>query len=206
MTFLNQTARIWGLTFTWQRANFQPAEKCDWTPCPQGIFLPCSHVTNELGWILNFLSGFSICSCAENYFNLQIQNGLPQLRYHVNIHPSEVLILPGKTSVGCMFTSKRHKTQGTQNTRILGPPFKKKVQKRHQVRLNSSISEEKESEDSENLACVKRPRKLSFSSTEESLVLLEYKLQWMLATKKDFTFPKVVDSRRDLKVLKDSIG
>ena len=73
------------------------------------------------------------------------------------------------------------------------------AQERHEVQLNALVDEYKSNGDSENIAHLKAQNALiPLYRKELRKVLLEY-LQWMRAMKKDYTFQKVMETRKDLK-------
>ena len=73
------------------------------------------------------------------------------------------------------------------------------AQERHEVQLNALVDEHQMNGDSENVAHLKAQNALlPLYRKELRKVLLEY-LQWMRAMKKDYTFQKVMETKKDLK-------
>ena len=73
------------------------------------------------------------------------------------------------------------------------------AQERHEAQLNALVDEYERNGDSENVAHLKAQNALlPLYRKELRKVLLEY-LQWMRATKKDYTFQKVMETQKDIK-------
>ena len=73
------------------------------------------------------------------------------------------------------------------------------AEKRHETQLNALISEYEGNGDSENVARVKAENALLPVYRKELRKVLLENLQWMCAMKKDPTFKKVMETRKELK-------
>ena len=94
-----------------------------------------------------------------------------------------------------------HETDGffPRSDRTLKPLVAHEAQERYEVQLNALVDEYQRNRDSENVAHLKAQNALlPLYGKELRKVLLEYP-QWMRATKKDYTFQKVMETQKDLK-------
>ena len=99
------------------------------------------------------------------------------------------------------FQSSQKKDSSQEGTEHLNPWSRilDEAQEPHEVQLNALVDENKRNGDSENVAYLKvQNALLPLYRKELRKVLLEY-LRWMRATKKDYTFQKVMETQKELK-------